>query len=105
IETPKGAVVNGAVWSPDSKSLAYIASFDASTQIYVADVATGKSVQITTKPMLATRVTTIDWTSDGKGIATVLIPDNRGPEPKEPAVATGPLIRSSTADKPKVNRN
>ncbi|HEY4132076.1 MAG TPA: hypothetical protein VGM50_15800, partial [Gemmatimonadaceae bacterium] len=105
IETPKGAIVNGAVWSPDGKSIAYIASFDASTQIYVADVATGKSVQITTKPMLATRVTTIDWTSDGKGIATVLIPDNRGAEPKEPPVATGPLIRSSTADKPKVNRN
>ena len=94
IETPKGAVVNGAVWSPDSKSLAYIASFDATTQIYVADVATGKSVQITTKPLLATRVTTIDWTSNGKGIATVLIPDNRGPEPQE-GVATGPEVRTT----------
>src|SRR6185437_13157384 len=94
IETPKGAVVNGAVWSPDSKSLAYIASFDATTQIYVADVATGKSVQITTKPLLATRVTTIDWTSNGKAIATVLLPDNRGPEPQE-GVATGPEVRTT----------
>ncbi len=105
IETPKGAIVNGAVWSPDGKSIGYIASFDAATHIFVADVATGKSVQVTTKPLLATRVTTIDWTADGKGIATVLIPDNRGAEPKEPPVATGPLIRSSDADKPKVNRN
>ena len=105
IETPKGAIVNGAVWSPDGKSIAYIASFDASTQIFVADVASGKSVQITTKPLLATRVTTIDWTADGKGIATVLIPDNRGAEPKEPAIATGPMIRTSDAATPKVNRN
>lgn len=105
IETPKGAIVNGAVWSPDSKSIAYIASFDASTEIYVADVASGKSTKITTKPMLATRVTTIDWTNDGKGIATVLIPDNRGPEPKEPVVAEGPEIRMSEATAPKVNRN
>ncbi|HEY4303352.1 MAG TPA: prolyl oligopeptidase family serine peptidase [Gemmatimonadaceae bacterium] len=105
IETPKGAIVNGAVWSPDGKSIAYIASFDASTQVFVADVATGKSMQITTKPLLATRVTTIDWTSDGKGIATVLLPDNRGAEPKEPAIATGPLIRTSDAATPKVNRN
>lgn len=105
IETPKGAIVNGAVWSPDGKSIAYIASFDASTQVFVADVATGKSVQITTKPLLATRVTTIDWTADGKGIATVLIPDNRGAEPKEPAIATGPMIRTSDAATPKVNRN
>ncbi|HXT18511.1 MAG TPA: prolyl oligopeptidase family serine peptidase [Gemmatimonadaceae bacterium] len=105
IETPKGAIVNGAIWSPDGKSIAYIASFDASTQIYVADVATGKSVQVSTKPLLATRVTTIDWTDNGKGIATVLIPENRGPEPKEPPVATGPLIRFSSADTAKVNRN
>src|SRR5262249_51791500 len=83
---------------------AYIASFDASTQIFVADVASGKSVQITTKPLLATRVTTLDWTSNGKAIATVLIPDNRGVEPPE-HVATGPLIRTSDPDKPKVNRN
>src|SRR5436305_1535217 len=34
IETPKGAIVNGAVWSPDGKSIAYIASFDASTQVF-----------------------------------------------------------------------
>ena len=99
--------MNGAVWSPDGKSIAYIASFDAATQVFVADVATGKSTQITaaTKPLLATRVTTIDWTADGKGIATVLLPDNRGAEPKEPAIATGPSIRTSDAATPKVNRN
>ena len=105
LETPKGAIVNGAVWSPDGKQVAYIASFDATTDIYVADVASGKSTKINTKPLLATRVTTIDWTDNGKAIATVLIPDNRGPEPKEPAVATGPLIRTSDAATPKVNRN
>ena len=57
IETPKGATVNGATWSPDGKSIGYIASFDAATHIYVADVASGKSVQITKTPLLAVRVT------------------------------------------------
>jgi len=95
IETPKGAVVNGATWSPDSRMIGYIASFDAATHIYVADVASGKSVQITKTPLLAVRVTGIDWTADGSHIIAVLLPDNRPPEPKAPAVETGPLVRMS----------
>src|SRR5262245_50481248 len=52
IETPKGATVSNPAWSPDSKSIAYLANFDAATHIFVADVATGKSVQITKTPLL-----------------------------------------------------
>ena len=29
IETPKGALVSGATWSPDGKSIGYLANFDA----------------------------------------------------------------------------
>ena len=105
IETPKGAIVNAATWSPDGKSIGYIASFDATTHIYVADVASGKSVQITKAPLLAARVTSFDWTADGKSIVTVLLPDNRGPEPKRPEVETGPLVRTSEAGKVLQNRN
>jgi len=106
IETPKGALVNGATWSPDGKSIGYIASFDARTDVYVADVASGKSTALTTKtPLLATRVTGFDWTADGKSVVVVLLPDNRGPEPKAPDVATGPRIRTSDAGVRKQNRN
>ena len=98
--------MNGAVWSPDSKSIAYIASFDASTQIFVADVATGKSVQITTKPLLATRVTTIDWTSNGKAHRDGADPG----QPRRRAEGTGgrhgPDDSHERSDEaPKVNRN
>ena len=95
IDTPKGAIVNGAAWSPDGKSIGYIASFDAATHIYVADVASGKSVQVTRTPLLATRVTSIDWTADGRNIVTVLLPEGRSAEPKRPAIETGPLVRNS----------
>ncbi len=105
IETPKGAIVNDATWSPDGKSIGYIASFDAATHIYVADVATGKSVQITKTPLLATRVTTFGWTADGKNIVTVLVPENRPAEPKRPPVETGPLVRTSQAGQILQNRN
>jgi dipeptidyl aminopeptidase/acylaminoacyl peptidase len=95
LETPKGALVSGATWSPDGKSIGYLASSDAATHIYVADVATGKSTQVTKTPLLAVRVTSFDWTADGKSIIAVLLPDNRPAEPKRPAVETGPLVRFS----------
>ena len=105
IETPKGALVSGAVWSPDSKSIGYLANFDAATHIFVADVASGKSTQITKTPLLAVRVQTFDWTADGKSIIAVLQPDARPAEPKRPAVDQGPLVRHSEAGRVLQNRN
>ena len=86
IETPKNATVSSSAWSPDGKQLAYIANFENASHVYVADIATGKSVQVTKTPLLATLVTSVDWTTDGKYVITVLLPEVRKPEPK-PAVA------------------
>src|SRR5262249_21173059 len=63
----------------------------------VADVASGKSVQVTKTPLLAVRVPSFDWTADGKNVVAVLLPDNRPAEPKRPPVETGPLVRTSEA--------
>jgi dipeptidyl aminopeptidase/acylaminoacyl peptidase len=94
IDAPKGATVSNPAWSPDGKQLAYIANFDDASHIYVADVATAKSVQVTKTPLLATLVTSIDWTADGKSVIAVLLPDGRKAEPKKPEIATGPLVRT-----------
>ena len=93
VEAPKGATVSSPAWSPDGKQLAFVANFDAASHVYVADLATAKSVQITKSPLLATLVTTIDWTADGKNIIAIVVPDGRGAEPKAPDIATGPRVR------------
>jgi dipeptidyl aminopeptidase/acylaminoacyl peptidase len=105
IDTPKGALVSNAVWSPNGKSIGYLANFDAATHIFVADVASGKSAQVTKTALLAARVPSFDWTADGKNVVAVLLPDNRPPEPKRPPVETGPLVRTSEAGKVLQNRN
>ena len=93
IEVPVGASVSGARWSPDGSQIAFVASFPDASHIYVADASGGKSRRITTTPLLATFVTEPQWTANGAQVAVVLLPDNRGAEPKAPDIAAGPKVR------------
>ncbi|HEY5547277.1 MAG TPA: prolyl oligopeptidase family serine peptidase [Gemmatimonadaceae bacterium] len=95
LEVPKGATVSSPTWSPTGTQLAYVANFTDASHVYVADVATGKSTQLTRTPLLATLETGVDWSADGKTIAVVLIPDGRGPAPTHGAdgVEDGPQVR------------
>ena len=93
VDIPDGARVSNATWSPDGSRLAFYAHTGDATHIYVADPATGRSRQITRRPVLATLVTTFEWTSNGEGIATVLLPDDRTQRPIESTVPTGPQVK------------
>jgi dipeptidyl aminopeptidase/acylaminoacyl peptidase len=99
VVVPAGARVGGLTWSPDGQQIAFLALFPNATHIYVADAATGKSRPLTTKSLLATNVTNIEWSADSKSIITVLVPDARGPEPTEPAIAPGPMVRTNENNK------
>jgi dipeptidyl aminopeptidase/acylaminoacyl peptidase len=99
IQLPPGARVSNAVWSPDSTSVAFFMHGDDATHIWIADVATGKARQLTRTPLLATVVSTFEFTNDSKSIATVLIPDGRAPMPQPPALPTGPTVKIADADK------
>ena len=93
IELPRGAKATNPAWSRDGREIAYFAHFDNATHIYIANAATGKSRALTKTPVLATLVTAFEWTADGKGIVTVLIPEGRGAEPRLPDVPSQPKIR------------
>ena len=54
---------------------------------------TGISKQLTPKPVLATLVSSFDFSADGKKIAAVLIPEGRAPMPKAPAAPAGPQVK------------
>ncbi|HKJ02932.1 MAG TPA: prolyl oligopeptidase family serine peptidase, partial [Longimicrobiales bacterium] len=95
IQVPAGARVSNATWSPDGAQLAFFVHTDDATHIYVADPANGRSRQITRTPVLATAVTSFEWTAGGQKIATVLPPDGRSPRPLAPAVPAGPQVKQT----------
>ena len=98
IQLPAGARVSNAAWSPDGKSVAFYLHGEDATHIWIADAATGQARQVTKTPVLATLVSTFDFTKDGKQIAAVLIPDTRTAMPQEPCRRPG--RRSSSRSTP-----
>ena len=93
IQIPAGARVSNPVWSPDGTSIAFFVHGEDATHIYVADVATGKSRQLTKTPVLATMVTSFEFTDNGKQIAAVLVPDGRAAMPPTPTAPIGPTVK------------
>lgn len=93
VQTPDGARISGARFSPDGSKVAYLALFEDSTHIFVADVATGRSSQVTRQPVNAALVSSFDWAGDSQRILTVLVPRDQGDMPQPPAVASEPQVR------------
>ena len=87
------------IWSPDGKSIAFFGHGEDATHIYVADVATGKSRQLTKTPVLATLVSSFEFTDGGKQIAAVVVPDGRAAMPPPPTAPTGPTVKLADTDK------
>ncbi len=99
IPVPAGARVSNPTWSPDSRAVAYLAHTEDATHIFVADVVTGQSRQLTKTPLLATLVSSFEYTADGRHIAVVLGPDGRAAMPQAPAAPTGPTVKIADADR------
>jgi len=104
VKLPKDVFVSEMVWSPDGKKMAFLAHLPQGTQVWTADVASGK-VNVLCKAYVMATLTgrrrygrssggsqMLQWTPSGS-ILTLLVPDDRGPEPKESAVPSSPLIR------------
>ena len=93
VRIPAGLRVSGTTWSPDGSHVAFLAHSDTETHLHVATVPSGQSRRVSTRPLLATGVTSVEWSGDGQYLYAVVLPENRGREPAPPATPTTPLIR------------
>lgn len=93
VEIPSGARASATSWSPDGERMAFLAHYEEESHVYVADLANGASERISPRPVLATRVTGLQWSGDGRYVYTVLVPEGRGAEPEAPDSPVTPRIR------------
>ncbi|AMW04663.1 S9 family peptidase [Gemmatimonas phototrophica] len=95
IAIPTGTTMSAPVWSPVGTHVAFLVNSPAASYAYVADVASGKITRLSERPLLATMVTDLDFTADGKHVVAVLVPQNRGPIPThgEGDIEDGPQVR------------
>ena len=96
LSTPSSAVISNISWSPDGERLAYFGHYENATHIYTADLETGRSTRMTNRPVLATSVTSFEWSGDGQSIFTVLIPERRGGEPSPPETPDVLQVRTTS---------
>ncbi len=89
---PAGARVSNATWSPDGTAVAYFIHGADATHVWIADVATLKSRQVTKTPVLATMVTSFQFTNGGKQIALIQVPEPRKARPVRPMAPVGPEV-------------
>ena len=101
IDAPQGATISSPVWSPDGARIAYVANFENSTRLYVADAASARTHAVGSVPLLATLITEPRWTADGKSLVAVVVPEGRKAPPVRPAIATGPEVRITDGQKDK----
>ena len=99
IQIPAGLRVSNATWSPDSSVVAFFGHSDDATHIYVTDVASGKTRQLTRTPVLATLVSSFEFVDGGKQIAAVLVPEGRAAMPSAPQAPTGPTVKLADSAK------
>jgi len=104
VNLPENCFVSDMTWSPDGKKIAFLAHLQQGTQVWTADVSSGKARALSKAYVMATlsgrrrygrsssASAMLQWTPAGS-VLTLLVPFDRGPEPKQSVVPSSPIIR------------
>jgi dipeptidyl aminopeptidase/acylaminoacyl peptidase len=114
VQIPADTIVSDMMWSPDGGQIAFLAHRPEGTRVWTADVATGKTAPLSDAFVMATLTgrpgrglpatsgsRMLQWTPNGT-VITLLVPSDRGPEPKR-GIPKAPIIRR-TREKPSPTR-
>ena len=94
IVVPAGAKIGGALFSPDSKRIAFTNTREDTIELYVADVATGQS-RLVPGAAINGLNGTCQWLENSTALICGFIPSPRATAPPPSKTPTGPNIQES----------
>ena len=84
------------LWAPSSDRLAFVVATDSALTLWVADLATGRARQLSTRKLSAALGAPCSWLgSEGRELLCRVLPATRGAPPAD-AVPSGPAIQEAS---------
>src|SRR5439155_990635 len=93
VNVPTPAALSYVIWSPDSRTVAFVQTSDSGLVLWVTDAATGQTRALTGATLNATSNPPCQWMPSSTSLLCEFIPEARGPAPvapQTPVVPTGP---------------
>ena len=110
IETPPGARIGAAWWSPDSRQIAFTVVGDEAVGLWLGDAKSGAARRLTDARLNGAAGDPCAWVSSTAGLVSSpaglvckLVPSGRGAAPTAPDTPRGPRIQESSG-RPAPNR-
>jgi dipeptidyl aminopeptidase/acylaminoacyl peptidase len=92
---PSNPRIRNTRWSADGSKIAFNHTTDNGIELWVVDVASASAKKLTGPVINDVLGTAYTWLSDNKTIIYSAVPENRGPAPTRPRVASGPIVQES----------
>ena len=95
VNVPTPAALSYVIWSPDSRTVAFVQTSDSGLVLWVADAATGQTRALTGATLNATSNPPCQWMPSSTSLLCEFIPEARGPAPVAPPTPVGPTTQET----------
>src|SRR5438876_558898 len=95
VNVPTPAALSYVIWSPDSRTVAFVQTSDSGLVLWVADAATGQTRALTGATLNATSNPPCQWMPSSTSLLCEFIPEARGPAPVAPQTPVGPTTQET----------
>ena len=96
---PDHARIDEVTWSPDGTHIAFSLEREDRTELWAADVESGRARRLVDAQINAAYARSFAWLADSHTLICKVIPPERGVPPEESLIPSGPVVRQNLGKK------